>query len=74
MEPQNARKGREDGQMLILFVLALGVLMGMVAMTVDVGLILHERRSLQNAADAAALAGVQELPDSSAAIAAAQWV
>jgi hypothetical protein len=34
----------------------------MVAMSVDVGLILHERRALQNAADAAALAGAVELP------------
>jgi len=68
-----ARGRRESGQMLVLFVLALGVLMGMVAMSVDVGMILHERRSLQNAADAAALAAVQELPESSsAAVAAAQ--
>jgi hypothetical protein len=61
--------------MLVLFVLALGVLMGFVAMTVDVGMILHERRSVQNAADAAALAGVQELPESpSAAVATAmEW-
>jgi hypothetical protein len=35
-------------------------------MAIDVGLFLHERRELQNAADAAALAGVQELPYSSA--------
>ena len=64
MELVNARVHREGGQMLVLFVLALGVLMGFVAMTVDVGMILHERRSLQNGADAAALAGVQELPES----------
>ncbi len=67
MEKSNARNPGEGGQMLILFVLALGVLMGMVAMSVDVGLILHERRSLQNAADAAALAAAQELDDSTAA-------
>ena len=75
MESIYARGRREGGQMLILFVLALGVLMGMVAMSVDVGFILHERRSLQNAADAAALAGVSELPESpDAAIAAAlEW-
>ncbi len=73
MEPQNTRGRRESGQTLILFVLALSVLMGMVAMTVDVGLILHERRSLQNSADAAALAGAQELDNSpAAAIAMAQ--
>jgi hypothetical protein len=56
----------ERGQGLVLFVLGLGVLFGMVAMSVDVGLILHERRSLQNAADAAALAGAVELPASQA--------
>ena len=53
--------------MLVLFVLALGVLCGFVAMSVDVGLILHERRQLQNTADAAALAGAQELFNSPAA-------
>ena len=67
MEPQNARGRRERGQVLILFVLALGVLMGMVAMSIDVGMIFVERRSLQNAADAAALAGVPELPESPSA-------
>ncbi len=74
MEAPYAR-GRETGQTLVLFVLALGVLLGFVAMTVDVGLILHERRSQQNAADAAALAAVAELPESqSLAIAAAnKW-
>ncbi len=72
MEHNMAARGRETGQMLVLFVLALGVLLGFVAMSVDVGIILHERRSQQNAADAAALAAVAELPDSpSAAIAAA---
>ncbi|HEU4759248.1 MAG TPA: pilus assembly protein TadG-related protein, partial [Dehalococcoidia bacterium] len=57
-----ARTPTERGQVLIVFVLALGVLLGFVAMAIDVGLLLHERRSLQNAADAAALAGVQDLP------------
>jgi hypothetical protein len=64
MEKNNARNPGESGQMLILFVLGLGVLLGMVAMSVDVGLILHERRQLQNTADAAALAGAIELPES----------
>jgi hypothetical protein len=36
--------------------------MGFTAMTIDVGIIYHERRSLQNAADAAALAGASDLP------------
>jgi len=64
MESVTARGRREDGQMLVLFALALGVLLGFVAMSIDVGMILHERRSAQNAADAAALAGAQELPQS----------
>jgi len=54
---------RETGQVLILFVLALAVLLGFMAMATDVGLALHERRQLQNAADAAALAGVAYLPE-----------
>ena len=52
---------REAGQVLILFVLALGVLLGMVAMTIDVGLAYVERRNLQNAVDAAALAAAQDI-------------
>lgn len=60
---RSARHGRtERGQTLITFVLALGVLMGMVAMSVDVGLFFQSRRHLQNASDAMALAGAQELP------------
>ncbi len=50
----------ERGQILILFVLGLAVLLGFVAMTVDVGLAFMERRSLQNAVDAAALAAAQD--------------
>ena len=53
----------ERGQVLIMFALAAGVLFGFAAMAVDVGLILHQRRELQNTADAAALAGAIELPD-----------
>jgi hypothetical protein len=40
----------------------MGILMGFVAMAVDTGLLLQDRRHLQNSADAMALAGVQELP------------
>ena len=57
---------QEFGQGLVLGVFALVVILGFTAMVVDVGLFLHERRELQNAADAAALAGAQELPQSSA--------
>jgi Flp pilus assembly protein TadG len=53
---------RESGQTLLLFVLALSVLLGFVAMAIDVGLFYEDRRHLQNTADAAALAGAAELP------------
>jgi hypothetical protein len=42
------------------------VILGMAAMAIDVGMFLQERRDLQNAADAAALAAAQELPFSPA--------
>jgi len=53
---------RERGQALIVAVLFMGVLIGFVAMTIDVGLLFHDRRQSQNSADAMALAGVAELP------------
>jgi hypothetical protein len=53
---------REQGQALVLFVLALAVLLGFAAMAIDVGMVYQDRRHLQNTADAAALAGVAELP------------
>ena len=62
----------ERGQMLVLFMLALTVLLGFTAMAIDVGLFLHQRRDLQNDADAAALAGAAYLPDASLATQKAQ--
>src|SRR5207249_10716811 len=52
----------ERGQTLVVGILFMFVLLGMVAMTVDVGLLFRDRRHLQNSADAMALAGVAELP------------
>ncbi len=69
------RQRRERGQTLVLFVLALGVLLGFTAMSVDVGIFLHQRRDLQNDSDAAALAGAAYLPDADLATQKAQeWV
>jgi len=56
------RHSFDGGQMLVAFVLALAVILGFVAMTIDMGLFYEDRRHLQNTADAAALAGVAELP------------
>lgn len=55
------RDRAESGQTLIMFTLALIVLLGFVALTLDVGLAILERRSLQNAVDAAALAAAHDL-------------
>ena len=60
---QRGNEGKESGQTLVLFVLGLGVLMGMVALAIDIGLFLQKRRQLQSVADATVLAGAVELPD-----------
>src|SRR5205807_401530 len=55
------RGNRQQGQTLVLFTLFLIVLLGSSALTVDYGSWLLFRRSYQNVADAAALAGVAQL-------------
>lgn len=57
------RQDRERGQVVVLVVLLLVVLLGMAAFVIDVGYAYYAHRSLQASADAAALAGAQELPD-----------
>jgi hypothetical protein len=52
----------ERGQALVITVLALAVLMGCAALTLDVGVWYREQRQAQATADAAALAGAQALP------------
>jgi Flp pilus assembly protein TadG len=56
----------ESGQGLVVATLFMVVILGFAAMAIDVGLFMHEKRELQKAADAAALAGAQELPYSPA--------
>lgn len=53
----------EKGTALVLVALALVALLGCTALVTDVGLLYSHRARLVNAADAAALAGVQELPE-----------
>lgn len=53
----------ERGLVLPLVAIMLVALLGMVALAIDIGQIAVTRRQLQNAVDAAALAGVQVLPD-----------
>jgi Flp pilus assembly protein TadG len=57
---------QEFGQGLVLGTLAMVAILGFTAMAIDAGIFLHERRDLQKAADAAALAGAAELPESPA--------
>ena len=52
----------EDGQAFLVTVLFLAVLMGCVAMVLDVGSWYRQQRAAQAAADSAALAGAQALP------------
>jgi Flp pilus assembly protein TadG len=49
------------GQSLVIIALSATVLFGIIALGLDAGRLYFERRDVQNAADAAALAGAQEL-------------
>jgi hypothetical protein len=51
----------ESGQAMILVALCLTCILGFVGFATDVGVLLHAKRNLQIAADAAALAGANEI-------------
>ena len=55
------QKREEQGQALVVFVLFLFVIIGMVALVVDGGYAYAQRRRMQYAADAAAMAGVRAM-------------
>jgi hypothetical protein len=69
--PRDAPASRENGSVVVLGALFLVVLAGMGALAVDYGFLQHKRSQLQNAADAAALAGAAELVRSGGNMAAA---
>lgn len=52
----------DSGAIAVIVAVAMVALMGVSALVVDAGSLYSERRTLQTAADAAALAGAQELP------------
>lgn len=52
---------KESGQTLVHVALMMVVLLGFLALAIDVGLLYSERRRMQNAADAGALAGAREI-------------
>ncbi|HLA16976.1 MAG TPA: VWA domain-containing protein [Candidatus Limnocylindrales bacterium] len=56
------RPSGERGQILVLFALVIVLVMGMVALAVDVGVLRGASQNLWNALDAGALAGVSQLP------------
>jgi hypothetical protein len=51
---------RDEGAVIAWVAIMLPVLIGLGALTIDVGALLHEKRQLQNGADAAALAVAQD--------------
>src|SRR4249919_1210695 len=53
---------REQGQIIVLFVLAVVVIMGFAALVIDVGVLRNANQNLWNALDSGALAGVSQLP------------
>jgi hypothetical protein len=53
----------EKGATLVWCCVLMGVLLGFSSLVVDVGFINHTKADMQNAADAAALAGAKQLPD-----------
>lgn len=64
------RQGAEEwnrGQVLVLFALSTFVLIGALALALDVGYLLSQRRQAQSAVDAAALAGARRLLSGSSA-------
>jgi Flp pilus assembly protein TadG len=69
---QNVWGRQQGGQVLVFTALSMVALLAMVAVVVDVGRLYQAHRQLQSAADAAALAAADSLPDASAAAAAAQ--
>ena len=58
---KSRKSNSEHGQAMVLLVLVIIGLMGALAVAVDGGMIMYDRRSAQNAADAGALAGGYEL-------------
>lgn len=61
-------KKEEHGQVLVFFVGVFAILLGIMALVVDVGNVYWQKAELQNVADAAALAGAQDLPTANTAI------
>lgn len=58
----------ESGTVIVLFTMFMSVLLVITGLVVDAGIVYYEKQKIQNALDAATLAGAQELPDTAAAL------
>jgi Flp pilus assembly protein TadG len=73
LDGENARRKGQRGQVLVLFVISSFVIIGMVAVVIDVAWFWTNQQQMQRAADAGALAGAVYLPgDTTSAYAAAR--
>lgn len=52
----------QKGTSMVIFAIALALIMGCASVSVDIGMVINEKAKVSCAADAAALAGAQELP------------
>lgn len=62
-QPTTAAVAGERGQIIVMAALLAVVIAGIGALALDLGFLMRERQSVQNAVDAAALAGASLLPD-----------
>lgn len=53
---------REQGQIMVLFVLVIVVIMGFTSLVIDIGLLRNANQNLWNSLDSGALAGASQLP------------
>lgn len=65
---------QEDGVILVLWVVSLTAMLGFVALALDLGNDVQAATNIQNVADAAAIAGASQLPDTGQATVVAQEV
>jgi len=65
---QGGRRHKDEGGViLVLWTVALTAILGFVALAIDLGNDVQAATNIQNAADAAAIAGASQLPDNGAA-------
>jgi len=69
---RDSRVRGERGQVLVLIALMIVPLLAIAGLVIDIGYAYYAQRSLQSQADAAALAGAQNLPDGASAVSVAK--